>query len=87
MDIILLILACFYINNKAKNKGLNGTQWVLKTIGYSVVFELLGGVIAYYINGGNIILAAVFGFFCAVGGMLLVKYRIDRTPAQNSNLN
>ncbi|MBS1771839.1 MAG: hypothetical protein JST82_03190 [Bacteroidetes bacterium] len=87
MDIILLVIAGFYFSNKAKNNGLNTTFWVLNVIGFGVLFEILGGVIAFVINGGNLILAALFGFVAALGGVLLTNYRIDKVIAQNKTTN
>jgi hypothetical protein len=91
MDIILLIIACFWISRRAKENGLNPTNWVLRLIGVYVVFEITGVLISFSITGVDAsggysqlqkVMAALFGFVCAVGGFLLIKYNLDKKIAQ-----
>lgn len=87
MDIIFLIIAGVYINGRAKQKGLNNTRWVVQMVLVCILFEILGVFVSLAINGGNFILSMIFGFFSLIGGFLLVKYRLDRTPTNNSDNN
>ena len=81
MDILFLIIGGLHINGRAKLKGLNNRRWVLRMVLVCVLFEILGAVISFSINGGNLMLSIVFGFFCLIGGFLLTKYRLDKTPS------
>jgi hypothetical protein len=87
MDVILLIIACFWISKRAKENGLNPTNWVLRLIGVYIVFEITGVLISFSITGGNLIMAGLFGFVCAVGGFLLIKYNLDKKIAEQSREN
>jgi hypothetical protein len=84
MDVILLIIACFWISRRAKENGLNPTNWVLRLIGIYIVFEITGVLISFSITGGNLIMAGLFGFACAVGGFLLIKYNLDKKIAEQN---
>lgn len=86
MDIIFLIFACFYISKRAKAKGLEPKPWVLRLIGIYILFELIGGFISMMITKNNLTMAAIFGFFCALGGFLLVKYKLDNTPENKTEI-
>lgn len=96
MDIILLIFACFWISRRAKENGLNPRSWVLRLIGIYIVFEITGVLISFSITGVGAsggysqlqkVMAALFGFVCAVGGFLLIKYNLDKKIAQQSREN
>jgi hypothetical protein len=96
MDIILLIFACFWISRRAKENGLNPTSWVLRLIGIYIVFEITGVLISFSITGGNtsgsytqsqMVMAGLFGFVCAVGGFLLIRYNLDKKIAQQNQEN
>lgn len=78
MDIILLIIASFYISKRAKQKGEDSKKWVLQLIGICIVFEISGTLLSMAITGGDLYMALIFGFVCAVGGFLLIKYRLDK---------
>jgi hypothetical protein len=78
MDIILMIVASFWVSKTAKEKGLAPNPWVWRLLATCISFELIGGIISLLITGGNIFMAAAFGFFCAIGGFLLVKNKLDK---------
>jgi len=79
MDIIFLIFTGFYVSKRAKEKGLNPSTWVWRLIGVCVLFELAGALFSMAVNG-SLIMAGIFGFFCVIGGFLLIKYRLDKMP-------
>jgi hypothetical protein len=85
MDIIFIVFACIYISKRAKEKELNHKQWVWRTIGSCVLFELAGAFLSLGITGGNFLMAAAFGFFCAIGGFLVVKNRLDKIEIKKKN--
>lgn len=87
MDIIFLIITGIYINGRAKLKGLNNVRWVVLLIVTCIAFELAGVTISYAINGGQLLLSMIFGFFSLIGGFLLIKYRLDKTPSSRSDNN
>ena len=76
MDIIVLIIAGFWISKKAKEKGLEPRQWVLRLVGWFVLFEIIGVTISLALTK-SLEMATVFGFFCALGALLLMKYRLE----------
>jgi hypothetical protein len=82
MDILVLILGCFWVSKQAKIKGLPHKQWVWQFIGLFILFEITGGLISLSLTK-SLVMASLFGFVCAVGALLLIKYRLDNI--QNSN--
>jgi hypothetical protein len=75
---------------------LNPTSWVLRLIGIYIVFEITGVLISFSITGGTasgsysqgqMVLAGLFGFVCAVGGFLLIKYNLDKKIGQRKREN
>ncbi len=80
MDIILLILACFYVHKKAKRKGELPSRWVGNTIIAWILLEIIGFVFAFILLKSNLVMSALTGFFSAIGGFLLVNYQLDKRP-------
>jgi hypothetical protein len=78
MDIIVLIIACFWVSKKAKEKDMEPRQWVLRLIGWFILFEIIGVGISWSLTH-NLVMAGIFGFFCALGALLLMKYRLERS--------
>ena len=81
LEIIALIFLSTQIGQKAEQKGLPKTRWILYTIGAWLVFEFFGIVFAVMLFGTNNLFAAYsIGIMSAVGGFLFVRYRLDQTP-------
>jgi membrane associated rhomboid family serine protease len=85
LEIVLLIVACNYISKKAKEKGENARRWVLRTIGVWLLFEVAGLLLSLAITGGDLIMGALFGFVCGIGGFLLTKYQMDKLPPKKQD--
>jgi hypothetical protein len=84
MDVLLLILSCFYFSKKIKEKGYQPRPWIWRLIGLFILFELIGASISLAITHGDITMAAIFGFVCAAGAPLLIKSRVDKLPYNNT---
>ncbi|MFT3909467.1 MAG: hypothetical protein QM737_08590 [Ferruginibacter sp.] len=95
MDLIVLIFLVFHIGKKAKEKGLNAGAWRLRLVLTWLLFEFTGFVIGaqlFHVNIDRLLAGkmeefsglALFSFVCGFGGYLLIKYRLDKMPA---NLN
>lgn len=84
LDILILILACVRISSIVKPKGYNSTNWVLRTVGVWLLFELAGIMISYLLRK-NFIVMNISGFLCAIIGFLLVQQQALNLPDKNKN--
>lgn len=97
LDIILFVLFSVMNSRLAKKKGLNPTSWVLRTIGAMIAGIFLGAFIFLITYQGSRDFQSVQNFMLhnplkmlniyalEIGGGLLVRYLIERTPASGDN--
>jgi hypothetical protein len=81
MDIIILIYLCIQIGRKAALKGLSAGRWRWYTVIAWIGAEIGGFMLGIELFGnGNLFGLLLFAFACAVGGYLLVRYQLEKTP-------
>jgi hypothetical protein len=78
MDIVLFIIGSFYLRKKALEKALDPSSWIWKFIGLGILFEVMGALTSWVMTKGNWTMMGLFGFTCAFGAFLLVKYQLDK---------
>lgn len=81
MDVILLVIFCIQIGNKAKQHGLDARRWRWRLILTWLSLEFFGlfmGVLLFGYDKDNLFGLALFAFACAFGGYLLVKAALNK---------
>ena len=79
IEIIALFFLARRIGNKAISKNQPKGRWQVYLVLAWIGFEIVGAVIGMLISG-DMILAALLGLGTAVGGYLLVDYRLSQIP-------
>lgn len=79
IEIIALFLLARRIGQKAALKGQPKGRWQLYVVLAWIGFEILGAMIGFMISQ-DFVLAALLGLGAAVGGYLLVDYRLSQLP-------
>ena len=96
LDIIVLFFLLKKIGIIAKEKGVSSIKWKILVVLFWFMFAGMGVDIALAWNGFGeiknfkqltyIIFAnpgiMLFGYFCAFGGYLLIRYFLERRPNQ-----
>lgn len=85
LEIIALIFLTRKIGRTAREKGLPAGRWQLYNVLAWIGAELIGYGVSMYLTDASIPMAMLTGFAFAFGGYLLVKYLLDRTPANMDN--
>lgn len=82
LEIIALIFLTRKIGDKAVLKGLPAGRWKLYTVLAWFACEILGYIIGTYLLGGmgGFFGVTLFALFCAFGGYLIIKARLDGMP-------
>ncbi len=81
IEIIALIFLTRHIGQKAAHKGLPAGRWKLYLVLAWFAFEIPGFLLGLYLFGKqNLMALSLFAIFCAFGGYLFIKYRLDKMP-------
>jgi len=83
LEIIILIFLTRKIGALAERKGQTSSKWKLFLVLAWIGFELTGMALSVII-AGNLYIALLFGLFCAFGGYLFIKARLDKMPDKES---
>lgn len=83
IEIILLFFLTRNIGVLAERKGQPPGRWKLYTVLAWFLFEIGGAIVSYTIVQ-DLMLNVIFGLVAAFGGFLLIKYRLERLPDDNS---
>ncbi len=98
-DIILFIVFGVTNSRLAKQKGLNATSWVMRTVGLMVLGIFIGAFVFMINYHGSRDYASIqkymfenplkmlYIYFFEIGGGLLARYMIDRVPTQQDDNN
>lgn len=84
MDVIVLVILTWQIGVMAKRKGYAPLRWRWMVVLSWLGLEVLGLLIGFSISG-NVLLAALLGFVAAIGGYMMVRYRLERLPDINND--
>lgn len=79
IEIFALIFLARKIGDLAVQKGKRPGRWKLYMVLCWFAFEVAGFFVGAIISQ-NIFLAFLLGLACAVGGYLLMKYKLDQMP-------
>lgn len=82
IEILVLIFLCKKIGHMAMERGLKPGLWkfytVLAWIGFEFLGLILGNAIIELYSFNDIIRLMVFALFCAFGGYLFVRHRLEQ---------
>jgi hypothetical protein len=83
LEIIILIFLTRKIGELAERKGQHKGWWKFYTVMAWIGCEIGGMMISMMITK-VLVLNMLFGIFCAFGGYLLVKARLEKMPDKES---